>query len=157
MYPTTIVETLNRIALGQPVEPRELAEARRECGMAPRGYVDVTGREGEPIPPRADPDAGDPSTWPAWTDEPAATWAPEVHTIGPDDILDGPPPRLDGPTTDLAGWVEAEMERYRRMGTEAADLVAATLHDLAAEIHILGARTPEAVYDRRAALLSTDA
>lgn len=50
-------------------------------------------------------------------------------------------------------WVRDQARRYRALNTEAGDLVADAIDDLATEIDILKARTPDEVHDRRDAYI----
>ena len=55
-------------------------------------------------------------------------------------------------TLTLSDWLALQVENYKSFGTEAGDLVADHLSDLLSEVHILDAKTPDQLWDRRAVM-----
>ncbi len=96
-----------------------------------------------------DPHAGPAASWgPEWDTD---TWEP-AGPAGGDDLGLADPADADEATLDLAGWIAAVAARFRALGTDAADLVAETVADLAVTVTVTGATTPAQARDRMAVL-----
>lgn len=125
-------------ALGLMIEPPVFAQEAQEATPAPADAPRADGGPAAAIPTTADLEemarwsAGDdveaeadPADWPAWTD--ADRWEP---------------------TLTLPEWIEAEADRYRRLGTHAGELIAHALAELAGLVRFTRATTPETALDR---------
>ncbi len=83
-------------------------------------------------------------SWETWTDEMDSAW-----TLGPDPSLAD----VEGLTLD--GLVAVQIGRFRQLDTDAGDLMAETLAELASDLVVTGATTPAQLRDRREALQLT--
>lgn len=131
---------------------------------APCQCVDCVNRAADPCAAAEQEDAGDPSTWPEWTDE--GYWAPGAE---PDlDAPQGPTPEeeaeaadvLDGlsarrfldryPELPLAEAVDRVTDHFRGYRTPFGDLLARVMDAAALKVRLSGAVTPAEWFEREA-------
>lgn len=118
---------------GAALPPTE-GEGRGEPGED-LGPADPADDWDVPLPP---PDDEDPDAWPAWGPGDRAA-------LGP-----GPGERLT-----LLGYLEHQRGLFLAVGSDAADLIADAIGDLASEVRILGCPADAAtLLDRRGAMLA---
>ena len=105
---------------------------------------------------REDEDS-DPATWPAWCDDDRWELGPEptdhdwseYARWSEGNLEHDEAPALAMP---LDAWIEAEARRYRDLRTQAGELVADALVELAASVRLTQATTPRTARDRIEAL-----
>lgn len=60
--------------------------------------------------------------------------------------------QVDEPLFTLPEWIAAQADGFRRLGTQAGELVASAIRELAEMVEFVGARTPHDAEDRLATL-----
>lgn len=101
----------------------------------------------------------DPAEWPAWTDDDRWTIGPDPDDHDWSEYAAWSEGRLEqehddapAPAMTLDAWIDAEARRYRALRTQAGELVADALVELAASVRLTQATTPRTARDRMEAL-----